>query len=64
MQLMQNEQSTEGEFATYTKQMMKGDFSCCCLGKNCCGGECFAGKAGFFPTKVGRSTWIHVSVLC
>lgn len=39
------------------------DFICCCLGKNCCGGEFFAGKAGFFATQVGRSTWLHISVL-
>lgn len=39
------------------------DFICCCLGKNCCGGEFFAGKAGFFATQVGRSTWLHISFL-
>lgn len=64
MQLVQKEQSTEGKCAAYAKQVMKGDFSSCCLGKNCCGGEFFAGKAGFFATQVGRSTWVHVSVLC
>lgn len=62
-QLVQNEQCTEGKFAAYAKQVMKREFSCCYLGKNCCGGEFFAGKAGFFATQVGRSTWAQVPVL-
>lgn len=34
------------------KQVIKReDFNCYCLRGNCCGGEFFAGKAGFLPHK-------------
>lgn len=65
MQLVQNEQAQRENLPHTAKQVIKGeDFSSSCFREDCCGGEFFAGKAGFFATQGGRSTPVHVSVPC